>query len=264
MVRGPKKHLKTLNAPSSWMMSKLSGVFAPKPSAGPHKSRDCLPLTLILRNRLKYALTGKEVMSILMNRLIKIDGKVRTDNTYPTGFMDVIDIEKTDEHFRILYDAKGRFAVHRITKEEAAYKLCRVKKVQLTAKGVPAIITHDGRTIRYPDPDCKINDVVMFNLNTGKIIDLLKFDCGNLCMITAGGNCGRVGIITHREKHKGSFEIIKVTDSNGHEFATRITNVFVIGKGAKPQVSIPKGKGGCGIRLTIIEEQQNQIKKSSK
>ena len=30
--------------------------------------------------------------------------------------MDVVDIEKTDEHFRLVYDAKGRFVTHRITK----------------------------------------------------------------------------------------------------------------------------------------------------
>jgi hypothetical protein len=55
-------------------------------------------------------------MSILMQRLVKVDGKVRTDSTYPAGFMDVIDIEKTDEHFRLIYDSKGRFVTHRITK----------------------------------------------------------------------------------------------------------------------------------------------------
>jgi ribosomal protein S4E len=32
-------------------------------------------------------LTGREVTSIVQQRLIKVDGKVRTDNTYPTGFM---------------------------------------------------------------------------------------------------------------------------------------------------------------------------------
>lgn len=61
-------------------------------------------------------MTGKEVVSILMQRLVKVDGKVRTDATYPAGFMDVIDIEKTDEHFRLIYDSKGRFVTHRITK----------------------------------------------------------------------------------------------------------------------------------------------------
>jgi small subunit ribosomal protein S4e len=68
---------------------------APKPSPGPHKTRECLPLILLLRNRLKYALTGKEVTSILMQRLVHVDGKVRTDRTYPVGFMDVVDIPKT-------------------------------------------------------------------------------------------------------------------------------------------------------------------------
>jgi hypothetical protein len=38
-VRGPKKHLKRLNAPKHWMLDKLGGIWAPKPSAGPHKVR---------------------------------------------------------------------------------------------------------------------------------------------------------------------------------------------------------------------------------
>jgi small subunit ribosomal protein S4e len=33
--------------------------------------------------------------------------------------LDVITIEKTGEHFRLIYDVKGRFCVHRITAEEA-------------------------------------------------------------------------------------------------------------------------------------------------
>ena len=69
------------------MLDKLGGVFAPKPSAGPHKTRECLPLCLILRNRLKYALTYKEVTTILMQRLVKVDGKTRVDKCYPAGFM---------------------------------------------------------------------------------------------------------------------------------------------------------------------------------
>jgi len=32
---------------------------------------------------------------------------------------DVITIERTGENFRLIYDVKGRFAVHRITPEEA-------------------------------------------------------------------------------------------------------------------------------------------------
>ncbi|KAF9196133.1 40S ribosomal protein S4, partial [Haplosporangium sp. Z 27] len=118
-ARGPKKHLKRLNAPKHWMLDKLTGTYAPRPTAGPHKLRECLPLVILLRNRLKYALNGKEVQSILMQRLVKVDGKVRTDSTFPAGFMDAISIEKTGENFRLVYDTKGRFTVHRITAEEA-------------------------------------------------------------------------------------------------------------------------------------------------
>ena len=32
MARGPKKHLKRINAPSHWMLDKLSGIYAFLPS----------------------------------------------------------------------------------------------------------------------------------------------------------------------------------------------------------------------------------------
>ena len=69
------------------MLSKLGGIWAPKPSAGPHKQRECLPVSIILRNRLKLALSRKESMAIVMNKLVKVDKKIRTDLNYPAGFM---------------------------------------------------------------------------------------------------------------------------------------------------------------------------------
>ncbi|XP_038077569.1 40S ribosomal protein S4-like [Patiria miniata] len=256
MARGPKKHLKRLAAPKHWMLDKLTGVFAPRPSTGPHKLRECMPLIVFLRNRLKYALTYDETKKVTMQRLIKVDGKVRTDITYPAGYMDVISIEKTDENFRLIYDIKGRFAVHRIGSDEAKYKLCKVRKVWTGPKGIPYLSTHDARTIRYPDPLVNVNDSVKVDIATGRITDYIKFDSGNLCMITGGRNLGRVGLVMHRERHPGSFDIVHVKDSAGHSFATRLSNVFIIGKGNKSLVSLPKGKG---IRLTIAEERDKRI-----
>ena len=70
--------------------------------------------------------------------------------------LDVISIEKTNETFRLLYDAKGRYTVHRITDAEGKFKLCKVTKKGVGPKGVPYIVTHDARTIRYPDPHVKV------------------------------------------------------------------------------------------------------------
>ena len=63
---------------------------------------------------------------------------------------------------------------HAITKEEAKYKLCRIKRVAVGPKGVPYCVTHDGRTIRYPDPDVKEQDSVVLDLTTGKIREFIK------------------------------------------------------------------------------------------
>ncbi|KAG9322739.1 hypothetical protein KVV02_005427 [Mortierella alpina] len=254
-ARGPKKHLKRLNAPKHWMLDKLTGTYAPRPTAGPHKLRECLPLVILMRNRLKYALNGKEVQSILMQRLVKVDGKVRTDSTFPAGFMDAISIEKTGENFRLVYDTKGRFTVHRITAEEAKYKLCKVKKVQLGAKGIPFVVTHDGRTLRYPDPLIKVNDTIKLDLETSKFSEFIKFEVGNVAMVTGGRNTGRVGVITHRERHIGGFDIVHIKDVLDRQFATRLSNVFVIGEGNKPWVSLPKNKG---VKLTIAEERDRR------
>ncbi|VAH18521.1 unnamed protein product [Triticum turgidum subsp. durum] len=256
MARGLKKHVKRLNAPKHWMVEKLGGAFAPKPSSGPHKARECLPLILMLRNRLKYALTYREVVSIMMQRHIMVDGKVRTDKTYPAGLMDVVSIPKTGENFRLLYDTKGRFRLHSIKDEEAKFKLCKVRTVQCGQKGIPSLKTYDGRTIRYPDPAIKPNDTIKIDLENNKIVDFIKFEVGNFVMMTGGRNTGRIGVIKSREKHEGSFETIHVEDALGHQFVTRLANVFTIGKDRKAWVSLPKGKG---IKLTIIEEARKRV-----
>jgi small subunit ribosomal protein S4e len=70
----------------------------------------------------RYALTVKEVQMILKQRCVLVDGRARTDTTFPTGFMDVISIPKTRENFRLVFDAKGRYVPLPIDEEEA--KVC--------------------------------------------------------------------------------------------------------------------------------------------
>ena len=147
-----------------------------------------------------------------------------------------------------------------VLQDEAHYKLCKVKRQQFGKGGVPYIVTHDGRTIRYPDPDIKasdlladcstgltaagqlcavrfaelmgrqgsfsswcmqVNDTIVYDLVSGKVTEHIKFDLGQVCMVVGGKNRGRVGTVISREKHKGSFDIGIVRDAAGNEFATR-------------------------------------------
>jgi small subunit ribosomal protein S4e len=210
-----------------------------------------------------------------MRRLIQVDGKIRTDINYPAGFMDILTIQKTDEKYRLLYDTKGRFTLTRIPPEEAQFKLCKIVKLSTGSKAsigrnpahkgaagsIPYGVTHDGRTIRYVDPSAKTGDTVKFDISTGKATDLLAFEPGNVCMVTGGANKGRVGVLVSREKHPGSFEIAHLKDKRGNAFATRAGNVFVIGDGNKPWVTLPRSKG---IKLSIMEERDQAQKEKTK
>lgn len=94
------------------------------------------------------------------------------------------------------------------------------------------------------------------NLETGEVQSLIKFENGSQVIIVGGNNIGRVGILQHVEKHPSSFDIAHVKDSNGHSFATRVNNVFVIGEGKQPLISLLPGKG---VKLSLTEERNRRL-----
>lgn len=250
--------MKRVAAPKNWYLGKLKGVYATKPGSGPHKLRQCIPISVLLQQRLKYALNRQECMKICKQKegLIKIDGKVRRNHRFPLGQMDVVTLEKTNEFFRILLDVKGRFYPHRIDAKEASFKLCKVVKKYIGQKKVPFIVTHDGRTFRFPHPDISIGDTLKVNLANMEISSVFKSQNGTTVYLTGGNNIGRIGILQSVEKHPGSFDIAHVKDSQGNTFATRVGNIFVIGDGKNPVISLPKGEG---IKYTLIEQRDAKI-----
>ncbi|KAG9391485.1 Ribosomal protein S4e [Carpediemonas membranifera] len=259
MARSAAKHMKRINAPKSWMLSKMGGIFAPRPSQGPHAVRESIPLLVILRNRLKYALNQREVTLILKRKLVAVDGKIRADPTFPIGFMDVLSVKKSNDLFRMLFDTKGRFVLHRISEEESKFKLCKVTKIVVGHAGIPHLYTKDARTVRYPDPAIKVGDTVKIDLETGKIVEFARFELGALAFITGGNNTGRIGVVSHIERHIGTHDIVQLTDAAGNHIATRADNAFIIGTGSKPMITLPAGNG---VRKTIMEERRERQAKN--
>jgi small subunit ribosomal protein S4e len=117
---------------------------------------------VLLRSRLRYALNYREVIMVVKDKAgnIKIDNKVRRDPHFPVGYNDIVTIEKSGEHYRLLYDMKGRFVLHKVDAAEAKFKLCKVLRHATGANSIPYIVTHDGRTIRFSHPDIKANDTI--------------------------------------------------------------------------------------------------------
>jgi len=237
----------------------LGGVYAVRPRAGPHRLLESIPLSLVIRNRLKYALTVKEVNYITKQRFIKVDGRIRTDPKFPCGFMDVLTIEKTGDRYRLLYNTKGKFILHKIKGNEVGVKICRIKKRGYAPNRTPYLTTHDGRTLRFPDPNISVRDSVLLDVKTSKILEWAKLKAGALVCVTGGHNTGRIGELVDVERHLGSFDIVHIKDAEGHQFATRAKNAFVIGSSAtNAMINLPKGNG---VRESTVADRERKLAK---
>ena len=191
---------------------------------------------------------------------IKIDNKNRRDIKFPVGIMDILTVVKTNENYRLLYDVKGRFTLTKIKEAEAKSKLLKVKSKAVGPNKVPYIVTHDGRTIRFPHPEINEGDSIKFDLEKNTITEWYKNEPGHLAYITGGNNVGRAATILHVERHLGSFDIVHLRDAQGKTFATRKANVFIIGN-KKSTITLPEGDGKY---LNIMEEKAKRDEKKRK
>lgn len=260
MARGPRKHLKRLNAPKHWMLSKLDGIYASRPSQGPHKLRECVPISILLRHKLRYAMTGREVMKIVKDGQIKVNGQVRTDPRFPIGLMDVLSIDKTSENFRMLLDSKGRFVCQPITDIDRT--LVRIVKKFKGPGGKIYCVGHNSWTFAYPHPDMQISDSVRVKIsdkNNPQEHEVIKFKLGSEALCVGGRNKGRIGVITHHTKIQASQDIVALMGNDGKSFSTQLRNLFVIGDAkGKSMVETTKGKG---VRKNITDERKLRMKR---
>eukprot|EP00972_Heterocapsa_arctica_P042233 6226232-Heterocapsa_arctica.AAC.1 len=83
--------------------------------------------------------------------------------------------------------------------------------------------------------------MVRLELVTGKILNSAATEADNIVKNSGRNSMDRVGDITHRETHPGPFVMVYTKDAVDHTFDTRLLNVFLIDKGKKLRISLPKG-----------------------
>ena len=109
--------LKRIPAPKTWNIKKKKIRFTTRPFPGPFKFNESLPLTIILRDYLKFVNTMREAKFAVNNNEILINSQKRTNIKHTAGFMDVISFPKMDKYFRININKKGKLIIFEIKKE---------------------------------------------------------------------------------------------------------------------------------------------------
>ena len=211
-----------------------------KPSPGAHSLKNCLPISLIIRDILELAKTRKEAKKIVTQGNVYVDGKIRRKDDFPVGLMDVISFVGLNKYYRLVPSHKG-LIVNSIDKEEAKFKLFRVENKTILKNNNIQYAFHDGSTILFKSEDStkvpqvsyETFDVLKLSIPEKEIIDQLKTEEDNIAVITGGKNIGKHGKIVEIEKivaKKRRNALVMIEDETGKRYQTIMDFIFVIGK----------------------------------
>ncbi|KXA90105.1 hypothetical protein AKJ37_05495 [candidate division MSBL1 archaeon SCGC-AAA259I09] len=237
--KGDKKHLKRLNTPKVRKAPKKEKKWATASSPGPHSADASIPLSVAMRESLKIARTTKEAKKILGRGRVKIDGKVRRDPKYPVGFMDLVEIPKAGEIWRVIYDRRGHLQFYEVDEDESQFKLAKVVGKHPYKGGKLQLSLHDGRTIVGNFEDIDVKDTVKVGLPDFEVEDHIPCEEGNPAFVMGGTNVGRKGKIKEIMEIGGSSSNRFVIETDGEEFQSPEHFVFIIGK-EKSEISLPE------------------------
>jgi small subunit ribosomal protein S4e len=207
-----------------------------------------LPLLLIVRDILKLVKSRREAKILLSEGHVKVDGKVRCNDDYPVGLMDVIEIPLINTSYRILPAQKKGLILHPITEQESKFKLCQIINKTNVKGGHLQLNLHDGRNILFrvenpknPEEDIyKTHTILQVLLPNMEIAAHLKLEEGVLVLITGGKNVGRTGKVVKIESREGPFpQMVTLEERGGEQIKTIRDYVFAIGKGM-PWISLPE------------------------
>jgi small subunit ribosomal protein S4e len=218
-------HLKRIAAPSSWLIGRKEAKYITRPRPGPHSLQSGISLSTALRELVRIARTAKEVKTIVKNKDVFIDKRKRSDEKYPVGLMDIIELPQLELYYRILLDKKGRLKGVKADAKEANTKLSRIESKSKAKGGKILLGLSDGRSITIDKDGYKIGDTLQLALPDQKITAHLKLEKGAMLLLTGGKHAGQISTVDEISQDK---IIIDAGKNQKYEVLKR--DAFVIGK----------------------------------
>ncbi|ELA42857.1 uncharacterized protein VICG_00172 [Vittaforma corneae ATCC 50505] len=238
----------------SGVWTKKVEKYAIRPLPGPHSKELSIPLKYVIARFLRVANTAKEVDYIASSRMIAVNGKEITSIKFPVGLFDVVTILKTNQHFRLYFNANRKFKLHKISSDEAKVRISKVVS-KYTNDSIPMTHTKDGYNFKFADPSIKINDTVKIDIATNRIVGHLPFEAGKIGYVFSGPNAGRIGTIKYIDRSPDGKEIAFLQDPREKPFSVSMDKVMVIGESNSLLISMDENDG---IRLNAFEISNNK------
>ena len=229
-------------SPTFWPIPRKETVWAVRTSPGPHGLMVSTPLLVVVRDFLGYAETAKEARKLINQGKVLVDGKIRRDERFSVGLMDVVELPDAESVFRVLPEHGGRFILHPINKEEAGFKLCRVVGKTTVDGGATQLNLHDGRNLLLPDRGdaYAVNDIVKLEIPDQEITDHVVFKPGVRVIITGGKSQGQYGILIGLGPEPGKKRTATIRTPDNEDVRTLAKYIFAVGT-ETPIISLQGG-----------------------
>ena len=226
-------HLKRLNAPDSWRITKKTTTFIAKTAPGPHNA-NAMPIAVWLRDTMGFARTAKEVKQILKQKDVFINGRPCRDQKLGIGIFDIIALPRIGKYYRMLRGVKGRHKTVEIDAEAAQSRLCKIDNKTIIPGGRIQLNLRYGANI-LADNTYKPNDSIVISLKPEdrfKILDHFPFATGNMAMIIGGQHSGKVARIVEIVKTPGSVSnrITLEDEETKTRFDTITPYIYMVGR----------------------------------
>ncbi len=236
-------HLKRFAAPRHFDVPIKAAKFVAKPSPGPHPIDSCIPISVLLRDHIKYAETMVEAKKIIKERKVLVDWRVVRDHKFPIGLMDIVSLPETGEHFRIVPAYRKGLSLVKIQEDEAKLKICKIIRKMHVNDGHLQITLHDGNNFRFKEVSAdvlsyKTGDSLLISFPEKNITKHLKLSEGNYALIIRGPEEGRHGkIIEVRKDVAYPSKPTATLDTKDGKVTTLLSYIMVVGEGA-PMVTL--------------------------
>ena len=145
--------------------------------------------------------------------------------------MDVLDIPKTEESYRVLLDRKGRLQLKLI--EDASAKLSKIVNKTTIKGGKTQLNLHDGKNVIIEEDAYSVGDVICLKVPEQEIVEVYPLQEGATILVTGGKHTGELGTVSEIIENKSTNpNTIIIKNSANDEFLTLKEYAFVVGTDA--------------------------------
>jgi small subunit ribosomal protein S4e len=229
-------HLKRLNTPKRWNLSKKKTTFIARTRPGPYSKEMSLPLIVILREHLKLISTKQQAKLFANNKSVLVNNKAINDLNHAVGLFDTLSIPSINNYYRLVLDYKGGLKVMPIDEKESKVKLLRVDNKKRLKKGVIQFNLTGGRNLLSKE-NFSIGDTLLFDLDKNKVLKKLPIKIGSKVLVIKGRHAGETPLLAGFKEFENITKDRAILKSKDSTYQTMKDYIFVLGEG-KEEIKI--------------------------